>query len=200
MTIDRRELLKAGASFAALAATPATAWAQSETTFAPAPGAWRTYELTTKIEVLNPQGETQAWIPIPAFEGEGWIKPGETTFETKGKASIVQDSKSGARLLHVAWSANDPQPEITAVSRFSSRDLKVDPTKRNPAAKLSPENRARYTASTSTLRLEGIVKETATKITAGAAPASDKAPGIIEWGFGETPSQPKKRGGGGGGK
>jgi transglutaminase-like putative cysteine protease len=194
MTIDRRELLRAGASVAALAATPMTAWAQSEATFAPAPGAWRTYELTTKIEVLNPQGETQAWIPIPAFEGEGWIKSGETTFETKGKASIVQDSKSGARLLHVAWSAKDPQPEITAVSRFSSRDLKVDSTKTNPAAKLSPENRARYTASTSTLRLEGIVKETAAKITAGASGDLDKARRIYEWIVENTQRNPKTRG------
>jgi transglutaminase-like putative cysteine protease len=196
MTIDRRELLKSGASLAALAAMPASAWAQagSGALFAPTPGAWRNYELTTKIEVLNPQGETQAWVPIPAFEGEGWIKPGETTFETKGKASIVQDPKSGARLLHVAWSANDPQPEITAVSRFAARDHKVDTGKADAAIKLSPELRARYTASTSTLRLEGIVKETSTKITAGASSDLDKAKRIYDWIVDNTQRNPKTRG------
>lgn len=196
MTVDRRELLKSGASVAALAAMPATAWAQaaSGALFSPAPGPWRTFELTTKVEILNPQGETQAWIPIPAFAGDGWLKPGETTFDTKGRAAIVQDPKSGARMLHVVWSANDPQPEISAVSRFSSRDLKVDPGKTGPVAKLTPEQRARYTASTSTLRLEGIVKETAAKITAGASNDLDKAKRIYEWIVENTKRNPKTRG------
>lgn len=197
MTFDRRELLKTGASAAAIAAAPAAAWAQapSPALFAPTPGAWRTYEVATKLEVLNPQGETQAWLPIPAFEGEGWIKPGETTFTTKsGKAAIVQDPKSGARMLHVAWASDEPQPEVTAVSRFTARDLKVDMSTSNPAVKLSPELRARYTASTSTLRLPGIVTETAAKITAGATNDLDKARRIYEWVVDNTTRNGKTRG------
>jgi transglutaminase-like putative cysteine protease len=197
MRIDRRALLKYGASGAAMAAVPASAWAQagSGAMFAPTPGDWRTYALTTRVEVLNPQGETQVWLPIPSFAGEGWIKPGETTFQTKsGKAEIVQDAKSGARLLHVAWSANEPQPEVTAVSRFTARDLKVDPGKSNPTAKLSPELRARYTASTSTLRLAGIVTETSQKITAGAKGDLDKAKRIYDWIADNTTRNPKTRG------
>lgn len=197
MKIDRRELLKYGASGAAMAAVPGVAWAQagSGALFAPTPGAWRTYELTTRVEILNPEGETQVWLPIPAFSGDGWIKPGETTFETKsGKAEIVQDPKSGARLLHVAWPANEPQLEVTAVSRFTARDLKVDPTKSDPAAKLSPELRKRYTASTSTLRLAGIVTETATKITTGAKDDLDKAKRIYDWIVENTTRNPKTRG------
>lgn len=197
MKIDRRELLKSGASAAALMGVPTAAWAQagSGALFAPTPGEWRNYELTTRVEVLNPEGETQVWLPIPAFDGEGWIKSGETTFQTKsGKAAIVKDVKSGARLLHVVWSANEPQPEITAVSRFTARDLKVDPGKPNPAAKLSPELRARYTANTSTLRLGGIVKETAAKITSGATGDLDKARRIYEWIVDNTTRNPKTRG------
>ncbi|MFN3744063.1 MAG: transglutaminase-like domain-containing protein [Hyphomicrobiaceae bacterium] len=197
MTIDRRELLKYGASGAALAAVPVAVWAQagSGALFAPTPGDWRTYELTTRVEILNPQGETQVWVPVPAFSGAGWIKPGETTFQTKsGKAEIVRDAKSGARLVHVAWSANEPQPEVTAVSRFTVRDLKVDPSKSDPAVKLSPEQRRYYTSSTSTLRLAGIVTETATKITAGASNDLDKARRIYEWIVDNTARNPKTRG------
>jgi transglutaminase-like putative cysteine protease len=147
------------------------------------------------VEVLNPQGETQVWLPVPAFSGDGWIKPGETAFQTKsGRAEIVQDPKSGARLLHIAWSANEPQPEVMAVSRFTARDLKVDPTRSDPAAKLSPEERKRYTSSTSTLRLAGIVTETATKITAGTNSDLDKARRIYEWIVDNTARDPKTRG------
>src|SRR5690606_37072792 len=197
MKIDRRDLLKYGASGAATVVVPASVWAQagSGAIFAPVPGAWRTYEITTRVEILNPQGEAQAWLPIPSFEGEGWIKPGETTFQTKGgKAAIVQDAKSGARLLHVAWSADEPQPEVTAVSRFSARDLKIDPNKPNASAKLSPEQRKHYTASTSTLRLAGIVSETSTKITAGAKSDLDKAKRIYDWIVDKTTRNPKTRG------
>jgi transglutaminase-like putative cysteine protease len=197
MKIDRRNMLKYGASGLAMAAVPSAAWSQaaSGALFAPTPGAWRTYELTTRVEVLNPQGETQVWLPIPAFSGDGWIKPGETTFQTKsGKAAIVQDSKSGARLLHVAWSANEPQPEVTAVSSFSARDLKVDPSKSNPATKLSPELRKRYTASTSTLRLAGIVTETSAKIIAGAKGDLEKATRIYNWIVDNTTRNGKTRG------
>ncbi len=195
MRIDRRELLKTGASAAALAAVPAAAWSQgaSGALFAPTPGPWRTYELTTKIEILNPDGQTQAWVPIPSLEGEGWIKPGETKFETKGKAAIVKDPKSGARFVHVAWGASEPQLDITVISQFSARDLKVDPAKAS-GIKLSPEARARYTASTSTLRLDGIVKETAAKITAGAKNDVDKAQRIYEWIVDNTTRNPKTRG------
>jgi transglutaminase-like putative cysteine protease len=197
MKIDRREMLKYGASGLAMAAVPGAAWSQagSGALFAPTPGAWRTYELTTRVEVLNPQGGTQVWLPIPSFSGEGWIKPGETTFQTKsGKAAIVQDPKSGVRLLHVAWSANEPQPEVTAVSRFTSRDLKVDTSKANPAAKLSPKLRKRYTASTSTLRLAGIVTETSAKITAGAKGDLEKATRIYNWIVENTTRNSKTRG------
>lgn len=197
MKIDRRDFLKYGASGAAVSVVPAGVWAQTGmgALFAPTPGDWRTYEITTRVEILNPQGETQAWLPIPSFEGEGWIKPGETTFQTKsGKAAIVQDAKSGARLLHVAWSANEPQPEITAVSRFSARDLKVDPSKPNASAKLTPEQRKHYTASTSTLRLAGIVTETSAKITAGAKSDLEKAKRIYDWIVDNTTRNPKTRG------
>jgi transglutaminase-like putative cysteine protease len=197
MKMDRRELLKTGASAAALISVPTVVSAQaaSGALFAPTPGDWRTYELMTRVEVLNPEGETQVWLPIPAFEGDGWIKPGETTFQTKsGKAAIVQDPKSGARLLHVAWAANEPQPEITAVSRFTARDFKIDPSKSDSAAKLSPELRKRYTASTSTLRLAGIVTETSTKITAGAKDDLDKARRIYDWIVENTTRNPTTRG------
>ncbi len=197
MKIDRRDFLKYGASGAAMAAVPGGAWAQaaSGAVFAPTPGAWRNYEITTRVEILNPQGETQVWLPIPAFEGEGWIKPGETTFQTKsGKAAIVRDAKSGARLLHVAWAADEPQPEVTAVSRFSARDLKVDPSKADASTKLSPEQRKHYTASTSTLRLAGIVTETSTKITAGAKNDLEKAKRIYDWIVDNTTRNPKTRG------
>ncbi len=67
MKIDRRDFLKYGASGAAVSVVPAGAWAQAGTgaLFAPTPGAWRTYEITTRVEILNPQGETQVWLPIP---------------------------------------------------------------------------------------------------------------------------------------
>jgi hypothetical protein len=34
--------------------------------FNPRPGAWRTYEVTTRVEVVKPAGVTRAWLPVPS--------------------------------------------------------------------------------------------------------------------------------------
>ena len=59
--MDRRTLLKMiAATPVTLALSPALA---QQKEFNPRPGAWRTFELTTRAEVLNPGGVTRVWLP-----------------------------------------------------------------------------------------------------------------------------------------
>ncbi len=198
MTLDRRTVLKGGAALSAFAASPAIvrggpAFAANE--FAPKPGAWRTYEITTAIEILKPEGVTQAWVPVPALTQESWIKAGETTWSTPtGKAERVRDAKSGAEMIHIAWPTGDAKPEAAIVSRFQARDRFVAPEKAAGAPILTGELRKRYTAATELLPLDGIVAETAQKITAGATSGIDKAKRIYDWVVDNTYRNPKTRG------
>ena len=65
--MDRREFLKQGLTVSAglaLAGMPKFAgWAHADD-----PTKWRTFEVTTIIEVKDPVGGVRAWVPVPLNE------------------------------------------------------------------------------------------------------------------------------------
>ncbi|MGE0698207.1 MAG: transglutaminase-like domain-containing protein [Hyphomicrobiaceae bacterium] len=191
MTVDRRHLLLGGTALALSPALSTKLLAQSA--FAPAPGKWRSFEITTTISLDTTAGGAQAWIPIPSFEAHDWMRPGETTWTlAAGKASITRDAASGAAMVHAQWATAAPA-EMTVVSRFTARDRAVD-LGSSAAATLDAEQRKRYTSPTELLPLDGITKETAEKIVSGAAGDADKARRIYDWIIDNTFRDPKTRG------
>src|SRR5215813_11164310 len=54
------------AVFSGMPVIIARAGAADEKVFAPRPGIWRTYELTTRVDILFPDGVTRVWLPVPA--------------------------------------------------------------------------------------------------------------------------------------
>ena len=108
MTINRRNVIRAGAAVAAAAALPGRALAQSA--FAPKPGAWRTFQTVTRLEV-KAAGGAQAWVPLPAFSEPDWFRPEGSTWTTNAKAAEVkQDAKYGAQFLHAVWGEDETAP------------------------------------------------------------------------------------------
>ena len=66
--MDRRSFLKAGAAVPAAAALPGLALAQ-QLPFNPRQAeTWRTFEVTTRVEVLFPEGATRVWLPVPSVD------------------------------------------------------------------------------------------------------------------------------------
>lgn len=193
MVVNRREVLKAGGALAAAAACPPFAFAQSN--FAPKPGAWRTFETVTRLEISKPAGVVQAWVPLPSFKSDDWFRPGESTWTTNAKkAEIKRDSKYGAEFLHVVWDEGEKAPVLEVTSRFSTQDRAVDLSRLGNGATLSEEERKLFTAPTKLIPTDGIVKETSDKITAGATSDIEKARRIYEWIVENTYRDPKTRG------
>lgn len=193
MRVNRRDLLKAGGALAAATALPATAFAQAA--FAPKPGAWRNFQTVTRVELGGAAGgASQAWVPLPAFSEPEWFKPGGSTWATNGKAETKRDSKYGAEFLHVAWAQEENAPVVQVTSRFSTRDRAVDLSRPGNARPLSDADRRLYTAATALIPVDGIVKQTSDKITAGATSEIDKARRIYEWIVDTTERNPKTRG------
>lgn len=183
MRMTRREIMWGAAT---VAATPvlgrSMVQASPAPAFAPEPGPWRHFEITTIVDIKEPEGAVQAWIPVPSFEGEGWMRPGETTWRSAtGKVEQVADPKSGAAMLHASWAEGEQSPSIEVVSRFSGRDRAVAVDEPGAAAELSPELREHYTAATELLPTEGIVGALAFKITQGARTDAEKAFRIYDW-------------------
>jgi transglutaminase-like putative cysteine protease len=193
MTMNRREALKAGGALAAASALPGAALAQ--TTFAPAPGAWRNFQTLARLEIARPGGAMQAWIPLPAFDAPDWFRPaGSTRTTSSGTATIRRDAKYGAEFLHVVWADGDAAPVVEVTSRFATRDRAIDLSKPGSTLALSAEERQLYTSATDLIPTTGIVKETSDKITAGASSDLDKARRLYEWIIDNTHRDPKTRG------
>ncbi len=194
MSMNRRDVLKTGSAFAAATMVPATAPAQT-TAFAPKPGAWRSFETVTRLDIGNPGGVAQAWIPLPAFSEPEWFKPAGSTWTTNSKtAEIKRDPKYGAEFLHVVWAEGEKAPVVEVTSKFSTRDRALDLSKPGNAAALSDTERKLYTGPTALIPVGGIVKQTSDKITAGAASEIDKARRIYEWIVDNTSRNAKTRG------
>jgi transglutaminase-like putative cysteine protease len=180
MQFDRRDLLKGGAAVATTAALPGGAIAQAA--FAPMPGAWRSFQIVTRLEIAKPEGKVQAWVPLPSVNESSWFRSRGSNWDTNADvAELKRDPKYGADFLHVQWSDSEKAPMVEVISRVSARDRAIDLSKPGTAAPLSEADRKLYVGATDLIPTDGIVKETAAKITANATTDLDKARAIYNW-------------------
>jgi transglutaminase-like putative cysteine protease len=179
MTITRRDLLKAGAAMTAIAALPDRSWAQASS-FAPKPDTWRQFEVTTRLEIVKPEGRVQAWIPVPSVNEADWFASGESTWTGNGTAALKRDARYGAGFVHVEWEGVE-KPTIEVRSRVKTQDRAVDLEKPIKAAVLSDADRKLFTAATALIPTTGIVKETSDRVVGSATTDIEKARRIYGW-------------------
>ncbi|MCA1443325.1 transglutaminase domain-containing protein [Ensifer sp. IC4062] len=178
--MNRRELLKLGAALSATAIFPKISFADSA--FAPEPGAWRMFEITTRIELSGGESDARAWIPLPALAASGWNRPGTSAWTTNATEARIVSGKAGkGDMLLVVWNAGFSAPAVEIVSHVATRDRAVDLTKPTHAEPLTPTERARYLAGTPLVPTDGIVKETSDRIVGSATDDVAKARRIYDW-------------------
>jgi len=190
--MKRRTFIQAAAATPLLAALP-RAFAQ-QLPFQPQPGPWKTYEIVTRVDVMKPAGLTQAWIPLPSVNGDYQRVEGDTWTGNASSAKVESDGKYGARMLHAQWAPGTKDPVVEVTSRFQTRDRATDFSKADPRLVLEPDARRFYTSSTLLIPTDGIVRETAIKVTQGAKTDMEKARRIYEWIVDNTFRDPKTRG------
>jgi hypothetical protein len=62
---------------------------------APPPG-WRTFELTTRVEVLRPVGPTRVWLPTPLTVETPYQKPLGNTLTGEGGTTFTKSDRESA--------------------------------------------------------------------------------------------------------
>jgi transglutaminase-like putative cysteine protease len=192
MSVNRRDVLKAGAAFSAVAALPSF---PARADFAPRPGNWRNFELLTRVEIAKPASLMQAWIPLPAFSEPSWFKPARSTWTTNAKtAEIAKDPKYGVEMLHVIWAEGERAPVVEVKSTFATQNRAIDLSKPGGKETLPEAERKLNLAATDLIPTDGIVKETSDKITAGAGSDLKKAERIYQWIVDNTFRDAKVRG------
>ncbi len=179
MSLLRRDILKAGAVFSAATVIPSDLWAQVD--FVPRPGDWRTFQVTTNLEIIAAGGGTQAWVPLPSVNEKDWFRTIGSEWSTNGNAERVHDQKYGAEMLHVQWGDGEKLPILEVKSRFSVRDRATDLSKPREIPELAAAERRLYLQGTELIPIDGIVKQTSDRIVAGAMTDVAKARAIYEW-------------------
>ena len=189
----RRSFLQAGAAAAALNALPRLGFAQQQP-FDPRPSGWRTFEITTRVDLQWPEGTSRVWVPVPSVDGP-YQKVLGNTWSGNGTNRLASDGKYGAGMVVAEWAPSEKNPFVEVVSTFSTLNRAVDFSKRDPSIKaLDADTAAFYLASTELIPTDGIVRQTARDVTKGKLSDLDKARAIYEWIVDNTARDPKTRG------
>ena len=194
--MNRRAFLKSAAALSAAVAAghggiPTARGQQRE--FAPRPGAWRTFELVTRVEVVNPAGVSRAWLPIPSVTAE-YQKPLDSSWT--GNAAVmrtVTDGKYGASMLYAEWPEGQAAPVVELTSRFQTQDRALDWSRKSPVRADAAALRE-WTKPTDLMPTDGIVRETAREITGGKRDDLERVRAIYDWILANTYREPKVRG------
>src|SRR5262245_52387144 len=108
VSMQRRSFLQAGTAIAALGALPKVSVAQ-QLPFDPRPAGWRTFEVTTRVEIQFPEGVSRVWLPLPSVEGD-YQKPLDNAWSGNGSTRVADDGKYGARMVVSEWSPSEKTP------------------------------------------------------------------------------------------
>jgi transglutaminase-like putative cysteine protease len=177
--LHRRDLLKAGMAASVAIGLPRVASAQTE--FSPRPGEWRSFAVTSQIEIARPNAKAHVWVPLPSINESDWFRSLGNEWRGNGVSTLVQERTYGAQMLQVAWSDGTDNCVLEVVSTIATRDRAVDLTKPGTPSPLSTAQRELYTRATDFIPVDGIVKETSDKIVGGSQNDVEKARAIYEW-------------------
>ncbi len=197
MTTARRTLLKGVAALGALQTVSMTALAQAPSIhkpFAPVPGRWRTFEVTTRVDVASIEGQTRVWVPVPSIESN-WQQSLDTRWLSNGSSQIMGDGVSGFKMVYASFNQKTSNPfvEVTSIVKTQDRDtdLKI---KKKSAAIESTDTLNYYQRATHLLPIDGIVKSTAQKAIGNAKTDLEKTKAIYQWVVSNAWREPKVRG------
>lgn len=192
--MNRRDFLHtAGLASATLAFPKAAMLLAAES----APYDWRTFEVTTRVEILKPSGPTRVWLPAALNTKTPFQKTLANTFHADTGTAKLIESKLDSLGIIAAQFPDGAHPVLTSTTSVAVRNFTTDLAA--PAHNHLSEDPAsldRFLRPTKLLPIDGIVKSTADEITAKANAKSDleKARAIYAWIIDNTARNPKTRG------
>jgi len=188
----RNFLCLMGTTAGALAS--ARARAASASRRAPRDEGWRTFEVTTRVDVLKPAGNTVVWLPLPLADDTPWQRSlGNLWNADGGRAGQTLDPVYRTSIVWAEF-PDGTKPVLTSTSRVATRDFSVDLTKPGTAQPESAAALAPYLRPSAFLPTDGAVKLTSAKIAQGLGSDLDKARAIYQWVVENTHRDPKTRG------
>ena len=187
--MKRREFLRSTSIVCASLALPDRLFAE----LLP-PEGWRTFDLTTRVEVLKPSGVTRVWLPAALTTNTPFQKTLSNKFSAEGGTAKMTENKADGLGIVAATYPAGVRPVLTLTSRIATRNYAVDLRALGRSPKADRAELEHFLRSTKLMPTDGIVKETALEITSGAKTDVEKARAIYEWIVDNTFRNPKTRG------
>jgi len=159
---------------------------------------WRTFDVTSLVEVLKPSGPTRVWLPAALLQDTPFQKTVSNRFDAPGGTAELVERKADSLGIVGATFVGGARPVVTLKSRVQTRDYAVDLSKPGTAPRASRTELAHFLRPTALMPTDGIVKKTALQATKGATTDVEKARAIYEWIVENTFRNPKTRGCGAG--
>src|SRR3989475_846297 len=160
----------------------------------PASAGWRTFDLTTRVEILKPSGTTRIWLPVGLISDTPFQRTLANTYHAEGGVARMIGSKADALGIVTAEFPAGAKPVFTLTSRIATRNIAVDVATRGKAPQANAAELQYCLRATHLLPTDGIVKATATEITRSAKTDLEKARAIYEWIVDNTFRDPKTPG------
>jgi transglutaminase-like putative cysteine protease len=158
------------------------------------PGTWRTFDVTTRVDVLKPSGITRIWVPAALISPTPFQKTLSNTFEAPGgTAKLVKIKAESLGIISAEFPAGVKR-SLTVTSRVATQNIAVDLSTPSQGHKANHAELEYFLQATNFLPTDGIVKDTAIQATAGAETDVEKARAIYEWIVENTTRNPKTRG------
>jgi transglutaminase-like putative cysteine protease len=189
--MNRRDFLRSAGTLSASLALPHTEWLRAESS---AFAGWRTFEVTTHVEVLKPSGLTRVWVPTALISKTPFQKTLSNKFSAEGGTAEVVENKADALGIVAANFPAGVRPVLTVTSRIATKNCAVDLSTPGRQPKANRTELEHFLRPTKLMPTDGIVKATATEITGGAKTDVEKARAIYEWIVDNTFRNPKTRG------
>jgi transglutaminase-like putative cysteine protease len=159
-----------------------------------APDAWRTFEVTTTVQVLNPSGVTRIWLPAALVNPTPFQKTLSNESKAEGGIAKMVESRTDSLGIIAAEFPAGVKPTLSVTSRVTTKNYAVDFSAVGNAPKADKKDLEHFLQPTKLLPTDGIVRTTATEITKGAKTDVEKARAIYEWIVENTFRNPKTRG------
>jgi len=159
---------------------------------------WRTFEITTSVDVARPAGRTCLWLPVPFSRRTSYQAALGTELDAAGavRAELLTNPGYDVVLLRVEWEDPKSAGRVKLTNRVATRDRRVNV---GHSSALTPSHESAslllpYLRPTSLLPTDGIVKATAERITRGCHGELHKARALYDWVVDNTTRDPQTPG------
>jgi transglutaminase-like putative cysteine protease len=159
-----------------------------------APDTWRTFDVTTSVQVLKPSGTTRIWMPAALVSPTPFQKTLANDFKAEGGTAKLIESSSDSMGIIAAEFRAGVMPVLTVTSRVTTKNYAVDLSAPGKTPKEDDAELKHFLRATKLMPTDGIVKGTAIEITKDSSTDVEKARAIYEWIVENTFRNPKTRG------